>query len=141
MQRRFSYLRRKMKLKVLLPTEVLVDEKVRKVTAEAENGSFCLLPRHIDFVAALVPGLLSFEKEEGKEVFVAVAEGVLVKSGQDVLVSVRNAARGAELGELRQIVEKKFKVLDDKEKTARTAMARIEAGFVRRFLEVRRRGL
>jgi len=141
LQRRFSYLRRKMKLKVLLPTEVLVDEKVRKVTAEAENGSFCLLPRHIDFVAALVPGLLSFEKEEGKEVFVAVAEGVLVKSGQDVLVSVRNAARGAELGELRQIVEKKFKVLDDKEKTARTAMARIEAGFVRRFLEVRRRGL
>lgn len=92
-------------------------------------------------MAALVPGLLSFETdEEGEEVFLAVAEGVLVKSGQDVVVSVRNAVRGGELGELRRIVEKKFKVLDDKEKTARTAMARIEAGFVRRFLEVRKRG-
>jgi len=130
-----------MQLKVLLPTEILVDEAVRKVTAEAANGSFCLLPKHIDFVAALVPGLLSFETEkEGREVFLAVAEGVLVKSGQEVLVSVRNAARGGDLGEMRQIVEEKFKILDDKEKTARTAMARIEAGFVRRFLEVQKRG-
>jgi len=131
-----------MNLKVLLPTEVLVNEPVRKVTAEAANGSFCLLPRHIDFVAPLVPGLLSYEtdEEEAREVFLAVAEGVLVKSGQEVLVSVRNAVRGGELGELREIVERKFKVLDDKEKTARTAMARIEAGFVRRFLEVQKRG-
>jgi F-type H+-transporting ATPase subunit epsilon len=130
-----------MKLKVLLPTEILVDEVVRKITAEAANGSFCLLPRHIDFVTALVPGLLSFEtQKEGQEVFVAVAEGVLVKSGEEVLVSVRNAARGGDLGEMRRIVEEKFMVLDDKEKAARTAMARIEAGFVRRFLEVQKRG-
>jgi F-type H+-transporting ATPase subunit epsilon len=130
-----------MKLKVLLPTEILVDEAVRKITAEAANGSFCLLPRHIDFVTALVPGLLSFEtQKEGQEVFVAVAEGVLVKSGEEVLVSVRNAARGGGLGEMRRLVEEKFMVLDDKEKTARTAMARIEAGFVRRFLEVQKRG-
>jgi F-type H+-transporting ATPase subunit epsilon len=130
-----------MKLKVLLPTEILVDEAVRKITAEAANGSFCLLPRHIDFVTALVPGLLSFEtQKDGQEVFVAVAEGVLVKSGEEVLVSVRNAARGGGLGEMRRLVEEKFMVLDDKEKAARTAMARIEAGFVRRFLEVQKRG-
>lgn len=130
-----------MKLKVLLPTEVFVEEAVGKLTAEAANGFFCLLPRHIDFVAALVPGLLSFETEQDeREVFLAVSEGVLVKSGEDVLVSVRRAVKGGELGELRRIVKEKFKVLDDKEKTARRAMARIEAGFVRRFLEVQRRG-
>ena len=118
-----------------------MDEAVRKVTAEAGNGSFCLLPKHVDFVAALVPGLLSFETEkEGEEVFLAVTEGVLVKSEQEVLVSVRNAVRGGDLGEMRQIVKDKFMVLDEKEKTARTAMARIEAGFVRRFLEVQKRG-
>jgi F-type H+-transporting ATPase subunit epsilon len=129
-----------MNLKILLPTEILLDEEVRKVTAEAQNGSFCLLPRHIDLVAALIPGLLSFENREGKETFVAVDEGVLVKYGQDVLVSTRSAVRGGELGELRQIVEERFMVLDEKEKTARTALARIEAGFVRRFLEVQKRG-
>jgi F-type H+-transporting ATPase subunit epsilon len=67
-----------MKLKVLLPTEILVDQEVTKVIAEAENGSFCLLPRHIDFVAALPPGILIFESAEGHEEFIAVDEGTLV---------------------------------------------------------------
>lgn len=129
-----------MRLRVLLPTEVLVDEEVNKVVAEAQNGSFCLLPAHIDFVSALVPGLLSFEGPEGGEVFLAVDEGVLVKKGQDVTVSTRNAVRGPDLGQLRETVEEQFKVLDDREKTARSAMVKIEAGFVRRFLEIQRRG-
>ena len=129
-----------MRLKILLPTEVLLDEEAAKVTAEAHNGSFCLLPAHIDFVTALVPGLLSFENTEGDEIFLAVDEGVLVKEGKTVRVSTRNAVRGTELGRLRRTVEDTFKVLDDHEKKARSAMARIEAGFVRRFLEVQRRG-
>jgi len=129
-----------MNLKILLPTEVLVDEEAGKVTAEAQNGFFCLRPRHVDFVAALIPGLLSFENSEGREVFVAVDEGVLVKCGDDVFVSTRNAVLGGALGELRRVVEERFLVLDEKEKTARTAMGKIEAGFVRRFLEVQRRG-
>lgn len=129
-----------MRLKILLPTEVLLDEETAKVTAEARNGSFCLLPAHIDFVTALVPGLLSFENKEGDEIFLAVDEGVLVKEGKTVRVSTRNAVRGTELGRLRRTVEDTFKVLDDHEKKARSAMARIEAGFVRRFLEVQRRG-
>jgi len=129
-----------MRLKILLPTEVLLDEEVGKVTAEAQNGFFCLLPAHIDFVTALVPGLLSFESTGGEEIFVAVDEGVLVKEGQNVWVSTRNAMRGTELGRLRKTIEDTFKVLDDREKTARSAMAKIEAGFVRRFLEIQRRG-
>jgi len=129
-----------MRLKILLPAEVLLDEEVGKVTAEAQNGFFCLLPAHIDFVTALVPGLLSFESKEGEEIFVAVDEGVLVKEGQNVWVSTRNAMRGTELGRLRKTIEDTFKVLDDREKTARSAMAKIEAGFVRRFLEIQRRG-
>jgi F-type H+-transporting ATPase subunit epsilon len=128
-----------MKIKVLLPTEVLIDEEAGKVTAEAENGAFTLLPRHVDFVTALVPGLLSFEDADGRERFLAVNEGVLVKSGQEVLVSVREAARGGELGDLRRIVEERFNRLNERERTVRTAMARIEAGFVRRFLEVQKR--
>ncbi len=129
-----------MRLKVLIPTEVLVDEEIRKITAEAENGSFCLLPRHIDFVAVLLPGLLSFESDEGKEIFLAVDEGALVKCGDEVLVSVRNAVRGPDLGELRNTVRERFYVLDEREKKARSASAKIEAGFVRRFLELQEYG-
>jgi len=126
-----------MKLKILLPTKIMLDEEVTKVTAEAGNGSFCLLPRHIDFVAALVPGLLSFVKA-GNEVeeFLAVDEGILVKCGPEVLVSTRKAVRGPELGQLRETVEKTFKVLTDQEKRARSALANLEANFIRRFLKL-----
>ena len=128
-----------MRLKILLPAEMALDEETSKVTAEAENGSFTLLPRHIDSVAALVPGLLSYESA-GQEMFVAIDEGILVKRGDEVLVSVRGAVRGANLGQLRQTVEEQFKMLDERERKARSAVARIEAGVVRRFTELRRYG-
>ncbi|MBU4275858.1 MAG: F0F1 ATP synthase subunit epsilon [Proteobacteria bacterium] len=125
-----------MKLKVLLPDQVLVDQEAAKVVAEAENGSFCLLPRHVDFVAALSPGILIFVDQQGGEQFLALDEGVLVKQGQEVLVSTRRGVRGGKLGELRRLVDEQFRELDEYEIKARTAMAKIEAGFVRRFLEL-----
>jgi len=124
-----------MRLKVLLPTEVLVYEEVTKVIAEAENGFFCILPRHIDFVAALVPGLLSFEME-GEEEFIAVDEGILVKCGSEVSVSTRSAVRGAPLGRLKETVEKEFRIIDERQKMACSAMAKLEASFVKRFIEL-----
>jgi F-type H+-transporting ATPase subunit epsilon len=129
-----------MNLKVLLAAEVLVEAEVSKVIAEAHNGYFCLLPKHVDFVTALVPGILSFEISGSREEYLAVDEGILVKCGEDVLVSARNAVRGPDLGQLRRTVSEKFEALGEHEQTARTAMAKIEAGFVRRFLEIQRYG-
>lgn len=127
---------RLMRLQVLLPTEVLVDEAVTKVIAEAENGSFCLLPRHIDFVAALVPGVLIFWPEDGEESYAAVDEGVLVKCGSDVFVSTLNGVRGTDMAQLQSLVEEHFLELDEHERKARTALARLEAGTLRGFREL-----
>lgn len=129
-----------MKLKILLPGGVLLDEEVKKVIAEAVNGSFCLLPHHIDIVSALVPGILSFVTTGGHEVFLAVDEGVLVKAGHEVLVSSTRAVPGAELGKLKETVERVFRHLDDSEKVARSTMAKLEADLVRGFLELGDRG-
>lgn len=131
----------KINLKVLLPGEKLVEAEVAKVIAEAENGSFCLLPRHLDFVAALPPGILYFETLEGEEEYIAVDEGVLVKAGPDVMVSVGNAVRGAPLGKLKETVENQYRTLDERQKSARSAVARLEAGLVRRFIELQEGGL
>ena len=125
-----------MRLKVLLPSEILIDEQASKVCAEAENGSFCMLPRHIDFVAALVPGLFSFVNSDGREEFLAVDDGILVKCGSEVMVSSRNAVVGPDLGELRHTIEKHFREFDEHEKSARDAFARLEADLVRRFIEL-----
>ena len=125
-----------MKLKVLIPNEVFLDRDVAKVIAEAENGSFCLLPRHVDFVAALAPGVLVYETLDADERFLAIDEGTLAKCGAEVLVSTRSAVAGTDLGALEQIVAEQFEVLDDRERLARSASARLEAGLVRRFMEL-----
>ena len=125
-----------MKLKVLLPTQVLLEEETEKIIAEAENGSFCLLPRHVDFVAALVPGILTYLLPGGEEAVLAVDEGILVKCGPEVLVSTRNAVAGPDLGRLRETVDKRFKALDERERQARAALAHLEATFIRRFLRM-----
>ncbi len=123
----------RLKLKVLLPAEVFLDEEVEKVTAEAVNGFFTLLPRHVDFVAALVPGIFSYQDSGGAEHFLALDEGVLVKQGDQVFVSAARAIRGDDLGELQDTVESELKVLDDNDKKARTVMSRLEADTLRRF--------
>jgi F-type H+-transporting ATPase subunit epsilon len=129
-----------MRLKVLLPSGVLVDQQVTRVVAEAENGSFCLLPRHVDFLAALAPGIFSFTTMGGVEEFLAVDEGILVKCGTDVLVSSRNAVRGPNLGQLEQTVEESFQRLDDQETMARSAFAKLEVNFIRRFMDLEKHG-
>lgn len=123
-----------MKLKLLIPTEVVVDEEVTKVVADGEHGSFCLLPQHVDFLAPLFPGLLEFEDSQGKEQFVAVDEGVLVKQGDEVLVSTRQAIRGEDLEQLQNAVRDEFRALDEQERAARTAIAKLEAGFLQSYV-------
>lgn len=130
---------RVMRLRIALPTEVLVDEPTVKVIAEAENGSFCLLPRHIDFVAALVPGVLSFFDQSGHENYVAVDEGTLVKCAADVYVSTLNGVRGTDLEHLQELIQERFIELDEHERKARTALARLEAGTLRAFRELQER--
>ena len=129
-----------MNCKILLPSEVFLNKEVSKVVAEADNGRFCLLPQHIDFVASLVPGVLIIVGTDGQEEFYAIDQGVLTKMGANVMVSTRNALRIPDLGQLKGIVEERFKTLDDKEKAARTAAARLEADLVRRFMELRKYG-
>ena len=125
-----------MKLKLRVPTEVLVTEEVTKIKAEAENGWFCILPRHVDFVTSLVPSILLFEPPGRQTAYVAIDRGILVKCGPEVSVSTRNAVSGANLGTLREAVEKQFRTLHDKERATREFEAKLEADLVRRLVEV-----
>ncbi len=123
-----------MHLKLLLPFQVFAERTgVSRIVAETSEGSFGLLPHRLDCIAALVPGILIYQTEADGEVFVAVDEGVLVKTGPEVLVSVRRAIRGTDLGQLRAAVEKEFRILDEQEKSVRLVTAKLETGFLRRF--------
>jgi F-type H+-transporting ATPase subunit epsilon len=126
-------------MKILLPNEIFMDREVSKINAEAANGAFCLLEHHVDFVSAIVPGVLSFVSE-GSEEFLAVDAGILVKRGSEVFISVRNAVRGGALGSLKQTVEEVFMQLDDRERKIRSVLSKLEADLARSFLEMEEHG-
>jgi F-type H+-transporting ATPase subunit epsilon len=123
-----------MHLKVLLPSHIFAEKNgVSRMVAETREGSFGLLPHRLDCVAALAPGILIYETEAAGEAYLAVDEGVLVKTGLDVLVSVRRAIGGTDLGALHDAVEKEFLILDEHEQSVRLVMAKLESGFLRRL--------
>ncbi|MFA5985130.1 MAG: F0F1 ATP synthase subunit epsilon [Methylococcaceae bacterium] len=123
-----------MHLKILLPFQIFADKtEVLRIVAETSQGSFGLLPRRLDLVAALSPGILLYESRSEGEVYVAVDEGILVKTGSDVLVSVRKALTGANLEQLHAAVEQDFLRLDDNERSVRNVLAKLETNFIRRF--------
>jgi F-type H+-transporting ATPase subunit epsilon len=126
-----------MNLKILLPAEIFLNEEVTKVVAEAENGFFCLMSQHVDFTASLVPGIFSYSTDSGEEAYLAVDIGTLVKKGSDILVSTRNAFRSPELGHLKEVVVAQFREIDEREKRARTAAAKLEVDLLRRFMELK----
>lgn len=123
-----------MNLKILLPYRVFAQvQNVTRIVAETNEGAYGLWPQRLDCVAALVPGIFIYQTQTGNEKYVAVDEGLLIKAGAEVLVSVRNAIGGADLGQLRLSVEKEFKTLNDAERNVRQVMAKLENGFIQGF--------
>ena len=123
-----------MNLKILLPFQIFAEKAgVSRIVAETPAGSFGLLPHRLDCVAALAPGILTYEADGEGEVYVAVDEGVLVKTGPDVLISVRRALGGTDLGQLRDAVEQEFLTLDEHEQSVRTVLVKMESDLIRRM--------
>ena len=124
----------RMHLKILLPFGIFAEKTgVSRIVAETSTGMFGLLPQRLDCVAALTPGILIYETEAEGEVYVAVDEGVLVKTGADVLVSVHRALSGMDLGQLRDAVEQEFLTLNEHEQSVRSVLAKMESDFIRRM--------
>ena len=126
-----------MNLKILLPSEIYANRcDVLRIVAETGAGSFGFLPNRLDCVAALTPGILTYQTKDDGTVYVAVDAGVLVKAGADVLVSVRQAIGGTDLSQLQAAVKREFLTLDGQEKKVRTAVAKLESGLIGRLQEL-----
>jgi F-type H+-transporting ATPase subunit epsilon len=125
-----------MNLRILLPLGVFAEKAdVSRVIAETSDGSYGLLPNRLDCVAALVPGILSYEAKGCGTVYVGIDQGVLVKTGGQVTVSVRRAVGGSNLGQIKDAVERDFLKLDEQERNVRTAVAKMESGLMGRLAE------
>lgn len=125
-----------MRLEIITPLKTCVDAQVRRIVAEAPEGHFGILPHHGDFVSELVPGILVYAPQEGPDRFVALQSGTLVKCGAHVRVAVQSAIEGDDPGWLSDRVTQDFHRQDEDERDARDALARLEAGMIRRFRDL-----
>lgn len=128
-----------MNLKILLPFRVFIETKnVSSITIETSEGSYGILPQRLDCVAALVPGIFTYEIKSESPKYIAVDEGVMIKAGTQVLVSVRNAIGGTDLGKLGEMVKKDFNSRDESKMEVRSVMAKLEGGFIYSFDKFRK---
>ncbi len=123
-----------MQLQVLLPSAVFAQyAAVTSIVLETPQGAYGLLPNRLDCVAILEPGILTYTLKDAKPAYIAVDEGVLVKVGKQVRVSVRNAHADSDLEQLKLTVTNEFLKLQEQEREVRAVLARLESGFMRGF--------
>ncbi len=127
-----------MQVTLRLPTRTLFEGEAQRLFAVAENGAFGMLPNHVDFVTALVPSVLVLTQRDGVERFFGIDEGVLVKKGHQVDIAIRRGVQGENLDSLNATVQASFVEMDEEERTARSALSRLESGIVRRFGDLRK---
>jgi F-type H+-transporting ATPase subunit epsilon len=127
-----------MNLCILLPYKIFARVgEVSRMVAETREGSFGLLPHRLDCVAALVPGIFLYATAGNDDRYVALDEGVLVKTGNDVVISVRRAIAGTDLAELQEAVTRDYLHLDAQELEVRSVIARMESTLLGRFEQYR----
>ena len=123
-------------LKILLPNKVFaIHRNVLRIIVETLEGSFGILPNRCDCTAALAPGILTYETASGTEAYIAIDQGVFVKKGKEVFVSVRRAIQGNGLHQLRDAIKTEFLTLDERQQEIRFAMDKLESSFLQRLTE------
>lgn len=127
-----------MRLVVALPNRIELDAEVGAVSAEGVHGSFTMLPHHLDYVVLLESGILSYVAD-GTERYVAIDGGVLTKAGDEVRVSTVAAVPGDRLEDLERTVAERFRHLDERDRTTRAALARIESHVIHELFEFEER--
>ena len=122
-----------MKLTVFTPLGTVLKSKINKVTVETLSGYYTLLPKHVDFAAAMGANIVSYTTEQNEKKYVACHRGIVVKKGDEVTITVQNAVTGETLDELSEVIRKEFKYNDEQRKELNSAMARLELGIIRGF--------
>ena len=128
-----------MQLRIIVPSGVFASiANVERIVVMTQTGSFGLLPHRMDCAAVVPPGLFAYSTSATDEVHLAVDAGMLIKTGADVVLCVRRAIAGADLGRLRQAVQQELKQLSDQESSNLKTLAHLESGLVREFVKLQR---
>jgi F-type H+-transporting ATPase subunit epsilon len=126
-------------LEILVPDGVVLRTRVRSLQAEDASGRFALLPGHQAFLTVLIPGVLVYRDEEGREHYAAVDGGVLLLEQGRVSVATSDAVVADRLEEVADAAAAMLTARRAQERTARAAFAELETTLLRELGNVERR--
>ena len=123
-----------MRLTVVTPLAIVVDEDVDSLRATDASGSFGILPGHAPFLTALTISIVSW-KTSGTERFCAVRGGVLtVGDGASVAIASREAVAGDDLATLDSEVLARFQSDAEEERVEHTESMRLQLNAIRHMI-------
>jgi F-type H+-transporting ATPase subunit epsilon len=125
----------KIKLRVVTPSRLLLDEEVDEVTAPGELGEFGVLPNHISFLSTLVPGEMTYKQGANRHVL-AVSGGYaeVLDNVMTVLAPAAEFASEIDLSRAQRAkdrAEKQMAELNREEKDWELAEAALQRALVR----------
>lgn len=125
-----------MRLRIVDPSEILVDCEVRSVRAEDASGGFGILDGHADFLTALEVSVVSWREPDGRLRYCAVRNGILtVRGGKEVAIATREGHVGDDLAALEALLVKRSGERHEAERQERTTAAKMRMQAIRRMVE------
>lgn len=97
-------------LKVYTPAKLFLSETINSITIQGREGNFTILPRHVDYITSFGDSIIIYKTLDNTLAYLAVNQGVLVKIGRELELSVFSAEQANSLEEL------KIKIKDLNEK-------------------------
>ncbi|KEO55535.1 F0F1 ATP synthase subunit epsilon [Thioclava indica] len=123
-----------MRLRIVTPLSVVVDQDIDSLRAEDASGSFGILQGHAPFLTALAISIASWRKGE-VEGFCALRGGVLTVSGGDsIAIATREAVIGTDLATLDREVLARFRADIDVERTEHVEGMRLQLNALRHMI-------
>jgi F-type H+-transporting ATPase subunit epsilon len=123
-----------MRLLIVTPLSVVVDEDANSLRAEDASGSFGILPGHAPFLTALSISIVSWRTPEAER-FCALRGGVLtVDDGSSVHIATREAVVGHDLATLGTEVLARFRSDADEERAEHVETMRLQFNAIRHMI-------
>ncbi|KIN71917.1 ATP synthase F0F1 subunit epsilon [Sulfitobacter guttiformis] len=122
-----------MRLSIVTPLDIIVDETIHSLRAEDASGSFGILPYHAPFLTALAISIVSW-RSETVERFCAVRGGALTVTGGNIAIATREAVVGDDLAKLDTEVLAQFQADADAERVEHVETLQLQMNVIRRMV-------
>jgi len=127
-------------LEILVPDGVIVQARVNSLQAADASGRFGLLPGHETFLTLLVPCVLFYREENGRERYAAVDGGVLRLKNNQVSIVTHDAITADRLEEVADAAAAMIEARREREKSARVEFAELQSALLQELRKVERQG-